>query len=92
MEFNIFEKVKKLSPTFIALLGDQMYGDYDGNLNTMEDYLANDSLRKKMIAEGEVLLSDKTIIQAFRNKYNRVFDENYQKISLSQCKKSIKEE
>jgi len=83
MEFNIFEKVKKLSPTFIALLGDQMYGDYDGNLNTMEDYLANDSLRKKMIAEGEVLLSDKTIIQAFRNKYNRVFDENYQKTASS---------
>ena len=83
MEFNIFEKVKKLSPTFIALLGDQMYGDYDGNLNTMEDYLANDSLRKKMIAEGEVLLSDKTIIQAFRNKYNRVFDENFQKTASS---------
>ena len=60
-----------------------MYGDYDGNLNTIEQYLANDSLRQKMIEDGEVLLSDKTVLQAFRNKYNRVFDINYQKMASS---------
>ena len=81
--FNIFNKIEQLSPTFVALLGDQMYGDYDGNLNTIEQYLANDSLRQKMIEDGEVLLSDKTVLQAFRNKYNRVFDINYQKMASS---------
>ncbi len=79
--FNIFEKIEQFSPTFVALLGDQMYGDYDGDLNTLEKYNANDSLRKKMLAEGETILSDKTVLQAFRNKYSRVFDENYQKMA-----------
>ena len=79
--FNIFEKIEQLSPTFVALLGDQMYGDYDGNLNMLEQYLADDSLRKKMIEEGETILSDKTVLQAFRNKYSRVFDENFQKMA-----------
>jgi len=81
--FNIFEKIEQLSPTFVALLGDQMYADYDGNVNMLEQYLANDSLRKKMIEEGEIVLSDKTVLQAFRNKYSRVFDENFQKMASS---------
>ncbi len=79
--FNIFERIEQVTPTFVALLGDQMYGDYDGDLNTLEEYSTNDSLRKKMLAEGEVILSDKTVLQAFRNKYGRVFDENYQKMA-----------
>jgi len=79
--FNVFEKIEQFSPTFVALLGDQMYGDYDGDLNTLEKYSANDSLRRKMISEGETVLPDKTVLQAFRNKYSRVFDENYQKMA-----------
>lgn len=79
--FNIFEKIEQFSPTFVALLGDQMYGDYDGNLNTLEKYSADDSLRNKMIADGETVLSDETVLQAFRSKYDRVFDENYQKMA-----------
>ena len=81
--FNIFEKIEQLSPTFVALLGDQMYGDYDGDLNKLEQYLANDRLRKKMIEEGETILSDKTVLQAFRNKYSRVFNENFQRLTAS---------
>ena len=81
--FNIFEKIEQLSPTFVALLGDQMYGDYDGDLNKLEEYLENESLRQKMIAEGETVLPDKTVLQAFRNKYSRVFDENFQKMASS---------
>jgi len=79
--FNVFEEIEQFSPTFVALLGDQMYGDYDGDLNTLEDYSVSDSLREKMLAEGETILSDKTVLQAFRNKYSRVFDENYQKMA-----------
>ena len=26
----VYENIAKMSPTFVALLGDQMYGDYDG--------------------------------------------------------------
>ena len=78
---NVFEKIEQFSPTFVALLGDQMYGDYDGNLNTLEDYIDDVNLRNKMLAEGETILSDKTVLQAFRNKYNRVFDDNFQKMA-----------
>jgi len=81
MGFNIFEKFEQFSPTFVALLGDQMYGDYDGDLNTLEFYKNSDSLRQAMLAEGEIVLPDKTVLEAFRNKYNRVFDENYQKMA-----------
>jgi len=76
--FNIFKEIEQLSPTFVALLGDQMYGDYDGDLNTLESYNASDSLRNTMLADGEIVLSDKTVLEAFRSKYDRVFDENYQ--------------
>ena len=31
---NVFETISELSPTFVALLGDQMYADFDGNINT----------------------------------------------------------
>ena len=79
--FNIFEKIEQLSPTFVALLGDQMYGDYDGDLNKLEEYLENESLRQKMIADSVAVLPDKTVLQAFRNKYSRVFDENFQKMA-----------
>jgi phosphodiesterase/alkaline phosphatase D-like protein len=80
MGFNIFEKIAQRSPTFVALLGDQMYGDYDGDLNKLEDYLENASLREKMTKEGEIILSDKSVLRAFRSKYSRVFDGNFQKM------------
>ncbi len=31
---KIFDYISTLSPTFVVLLGDQMYADYDGNINT----------------------------------------------------------
>ncbi|MCH7679843.1 alkaline phosphatase D family protein [candidate division KSB1 bacterium] len=31
---NVFATISELSPTFVALLGDQMYADYDGDINT----------------------------------------------------------
>lgn len=77
----VYENIKKMSPTFVALLGDQMYGDYDGNLNKLEEYLANDSLRKKKIEEGEVMLKEKTVLDAFRGKYHRTFVESFQDMS-----------
>jgi len=30
---NVFEIISELSPTFVALLGDQMYADFDGDIN-----------------------------------------------------------
>jgi len=30
---NIFDYISTLSPTFVALLGDQIYADYDGDIN-----------------------------------------------------------
>jgi alkaline phosphatase D len=83
MGYNIFEQIKQSSPSFMALLGDQMYGDYDGNLNKLELYLNNDSIRQVMIEEGEIILDDKTILEAFRKKYNRVFDINFQNVASS---------
>jgi len=79
----VYENIKKMSPTFVALLGDQMYGDYDGNLNKLEEYLANDSLRKKKIEEGEVMLKETTVLDAFRGKYHRTFVETFQDMSSS---------
>ena len=80
---NIYKHIEMNSPTFIALLGDQMYGDYDGNLNKLEEYLANDSLMQLAKEEGETILSEKSVLQAFRNKYHRTFGENFQKMSSS---------
>jgi len=81
LSHNVYEHIEKDSPTFVALLGDQMYGDYDGNLNKMEEYLANDSIMQKALKEGETILSEKSVLQAFRNKYHRTFGENFQKMS-----------
>ncbi|MCH7963266.1 MAG: alkaline phosphatase D family protein [Bacteroidetes bacterium] len=83
MGYNIFEKIEQSSPSFVALLGDQMYSDYDGNLNELELYLNNDSIRQAMVEEGEIILDDKTVLGAFRNKYNRVFDVNFQNMVSS---------
>ncbi len=83
MGYNIFEKIEQSSPSFVALLGDQMYSDYDGNLNELELYINNDSIRQAMVEEGEIILDDKTVLGAFRNKYNRVFDVNFQNMVSS---------
>lgn len=77
----VYENIKKLNPTFVALLGDQIYADYDGNLNKLEMYLSNDSLRKKKIEEGEVILKEKSVLEAFRGKYHRSFTEKFQEMS-----------
>ena len=79
--YNIFEQIEAIRPDFVALLGDQMYGDYDGNLNKLESYLSDDSLRKALSKEGEIILNDKSVLEAFRNKYSRVFKENFQKMA-----------
>ena len=83
MGYNIFKQIEQSSPSFLALLGDQMYGDYDGNLNILESYLSNDSLKKVLVQEGEIVLDDKTILEAFRNKYNRVYGVNFQNMASS---------
>jgi len=78
---HVYKKIKEAAPTFVALLGDQMYSDYDGNLNKLEEYLTNDSLRLKKIEEGEVMLKETSVLEAFRGKYHRSFVENFQKMS-----------
>ncbi len=78
---NIYEHIEKESPTFVALLGDQMYGDYDGNLNNLEEYLEDAIEMKKAQEEGDIILSEKTILEAFRNKYHRNFGADFQKMS-----------
>lgn len=83
MGYDVFEQVTAHNPDFVALLGDQMYGDYDGNLNILESYLSNDSLRKALLQEGKIILNDKTILDAFRNKYDRVFKEKFQNMASS---------
>ncbi|MEO8233626.1 MAG: alkaline phosphatase D family protein [Ignavibacteriota bacterium] len=83
MGYNIFKQIEQSSPSFVALLGDQMYADYDGNLNELELYLNNDSIRKVMIEEGKIVLEDRTIMEAFRNKYRRTFNSSFQNMASS---------
>ncbi|MEO8399297.1 MAG: alkaline phosphatase D family protein [Ignavibacteriaceae bacterium] len=80
MSPEVYNNILKVSPTFVALLGDQMYGDYDGDLNKLELYLNNDSIRKTMVEKGEIILNDKTVLEAFRSKYRRAFIKDFQKI------------
>ena len=81
MGYDIFAEIEKVNPDFVALLGDQMYGDYDGNLNKLESYLSDDYAKKELTDAGETVLNDKSVLEAFRNKYSRVFKENYQKMA-----------
>jgi len=74
----VYENIEKMSPTFVALLGDQMYADYDGNLNKLEKVLANDHLREEMLQKGEVILKEKSVLEAFRGKYQRTFIKTFQ--------------
>ncbi|PHS17084.1 MAG: hypothetical protein COA86_10515 [Kangiella sp.] len=83
LDYDIFSQIKSISPTFVALTGDQMYGDYDGNINKLESYLSNDKLRQEMISKGEKVLDDKNILDAFRSKYNRVFGSSYQNLTTN---------
>jgi len=77
----VYENILQMSPTFVALMGDQMYGDYDGNLNRLEAYLADEELRKKKIEEGEPMLREKSVLDAFRGKYHRTFIESFQEMA-----------
>ena len=80
---KVFNNIEQVSPTFVALLGDQMYGDYDGDLNKLKLYLNNDSIRQVMVEKGDIILNDKTVLQAFRNKYQRAFIKSFQNMSSS---------
>ena len=44
---NIFDYISTLSPTFVALLGDQMYADIDGDINTGPPNSVVSALRAK---------------------------------------------
>ena len=44
---NVFTYIPNISPTFVALLGDQIYADYDGNINTGPSYSVVPALRNK---------------------------------------------
>ena len=77
----VYQDILKLSPTFVALMGDQMYGDYDGNLNKLEAYLTNDSLRQAAVKKGEKMLKEKSVLDAFRGKYQRTFVKTFQEMS-----------
>ena len=44
---NVFNYIPNISPTFVALLGDQIYADYDGNINTGPSYSVVPALRNK---------------------------------------------
>jgi len=79
----VYENIQNAAPTFVALMGDQMYSDYDGNVNTLEKYLANDSLRQKRIDAGKKVLTETSVIDAFRGKYHRAFMESFQQMSSS---------
>jgi phosphodiesterase/alkaline phosphatase D-like protein len=81
LEYDVFSEIKALAPTFVALTGDQMYADYDGNLNLLEEYLSNDELRQTMLSEGELILGEDNVLDAFRSKYARVFGTAYQNLS-----------
>ena len=77
----IFDHIKQQSPTFVALLGDNMYGDYDGDINKLERLRRDPAYRQEMILGGEYLPPGETIIEVFRNKYHRNFDEHFQAVS-----------
>lgn len=77
----IFDYIQKQSPTFVALLGDNMYGDYDGDINKLERLRRDRTYRQEMILGGEYLPPGETVIEALRNKYHRNFDEYFQGVS-----------
>ena len=77
----IFDYIQQQSPTFVALLGDNMYGDYDGDVNKLERLRRDQTYRQEMILDGEYTPPGETIIEAFRNKYHRNFDEYFQGVS-----------
>ncbi len=77
----IFDYIKQQSPTFVALLGDNMYGDYDGDINKLERLRRDQPYRQEMILGGEYLPPGGTVLEAFRNKYHRNFDEYFQGVS-----------
>ncbi|MBI9060167.1 MAG: alkaline phosphatase D family protein [Labilibaculum sp.] len=84
MGYDIFTQIKSHNPNFVALLGDQMYADYDGNVNILESYLSNDSLREALALKEEMILDDKTVLDAFRSKYSRVYyKEGFQNMASS---------
>lgn len=83
LDYDIFSQIKSISPTFVALTGDQMYADYDGNINKLESYLSNDKIRQEIISQGDKVLNDKSVLDAFRSKYNRVFGRSYQSLTTN---------
>jgi len=44
---NVFDYISTLSPTFVALLGDQIYADLDGDINIGPPYSVLPALRSK---------------------------------------------
>ncbi len=46
---NIFQKVLQVEPTFVMLLGDQMYADYDGDVNDSPLYSILPAFRSKYL-------------------------------------------
>lgn len=79
MGFNVFERIALHSPSFVGLLGDQMYADYDGDVNALLSSDASDDAAPS--EHGQLALISDTLLQAFRGKYDRVFNENYQSMA-----------
>ncbi|MBI2981363.1 MAG: alkaline phosphatase D family protein [Deltaproteobacteria bacterium] len=77
----IFDFLKNEELGFMALLGDNMYGDYDGDLNDIDKTEKNSSRPGKLLDEGEPPLREKSVLEAFRNKYQRNFDKPFQAFS-----------
>ncbi|MCH7573875.1 MAG: alkaline phosphatase D family protein [Candidatus Marinimicrobia bacterium] len=79
----IFDHIREENPTFLALLGDNMYGDYDGDIAEVEAIRDNPGYEQTLLQQGDYLPPGKTVLEVFRNKYQRNFDSYFQAASSS---------
>ncbi|MBI2500418.1 MAG: alkaline phosphatase D family protein, partial [Deltaproteobacteria bacterium] len=79
----IFGFLKEESLDFMALLGDNIYGDYDGNLNDIDKIKKDRTYREKLLQEGEPLPREDSVLESFRQKYQRNFDKHFQEMSAA---------
>ena len=72
----IFDHIREENPTFLALLGDIMYADYDGDIAEVEAIRDNPGYAQTLLQQGDYLPPGKTVMDVFRNKQQHTGDGN----------------
>ena len=75
---HVFHSIWQERASFLALMGDNMYADYDGDLNALEEFRsASPERREEILRSSDGVAGEDTVLAAFRNKYHRTFDDDY---------------